>query len=270
MKDLPKVKIKKSGSSGPNLAIVYCMHGDEKLGKKIADYIYKLRINKGILTTILANPKAYSKNKRFIDEDLNRIFPGKSKTYEQKLAKNILKIVKNTDYLVDIHTTTGKTEPFAIVINKNLQTIGLIKSTGIKNVILMGKNLASGKSLIDQTKNGFSIEYYSKTLKKSLKIGTENIKALLVGTRMVKGENLQKNKLTFYQVVSVLDKPENFIVKVKFKNFSLIKKGTLLGFLKKEPVIADKNFYPIFHGEKAYPELVCLQAVKVSNFFRLH
>lgn len=270
MEYLPKVKIKKSGFSGPNLTIVYCMHGDEKLGEKIADNIFKLKINRGNLTTVLANPKAYSKNKRFINEDLNRIFPGRSKTYEQKLAKNILKIVKNTDYLVDIHATTGKTEPFAIIIKNNPQIINLIKSSGIRNIVLMGKNLASGKSLIDQTKNGFSFEYYSKTPKKSLKIGTENIKVLLVGLRMVKEEKQQEDKLTFYEVVSVLEKPENFIAKIKFENLSLIKKGTLLGFSKKEPIIADKNFYPIFHGEKSYPELVCLQAVKRHSFSRLH
>ena len=49
-------------------------------------------------------------------------------------------------------------------------------------------------------------------------------------------------------------------------NLSGIKKGTLLGFSKKEPIIADKDFYPIFYGEKAYPELLCLQAVRITKF----
>ena len=116
--------------------------------------------------------------------------------------------------------------------------------------------------LIDQVRNGFSLEYYSKTPKKSQSEGTQNMKSLFTRLEIVSGRRQKVKKLNFYEVVSVLKKPENFSKKIDLKNFNLVKKGTLLGFSHKEPLVADRDFYPVFYGEKAYPNLICLQAIK--------
>lgn len=264
-KYLPKINIKKSGSQGPSLAVICCMHGDEALGNKVINNIFKLKIKKGTLLTVLANPQAYVKKKRFINEDLNRVFPGGAKTYEQKLAKNILKIVKDVDCLVDIHTTTGKTEPFAIIIKNNPKTIKLIKKTGLKNVVVMGKNLASGNSLIDQIDNSFSIEYYSKTATRSFQLGLVHTKSVMAELGLTEHRKKTTKRLVYYQVTGVLEKQTNFKVVTKLNNFKLIKKGTLLGYSKGKKLVAVRDFYPVFYQEKAYPNLICLQAEKISS-----
>jgi succinylglutamate desuccinylase len=52
-------------------------HGNERIGLKVAREIEKLNIDKNILSVQIANKKAFEFKKNFIDQDLNRSFPGK-------------------------------------------------------------------------------------------------------------------------------------------------------------------------------------------------
>ncbi|MFY7993728.1 MAG: aspartoacylase [Bacteriovoracaceae bacterium] len=78
---------------------------------------------------IHANPEAYKKNKRFCDEDLNRVFEPIQKnavhpTLEYRRGLEILDKIKtfNPDWVIDLHTTTanmGKT----LIITKETEEI---------------------------------------------------------------------------------------------------------------------------------------------------
>jgi succinylglutamate desuccinylase len=62
-------------------------HGDETIGIAVAKELQKLKIKQNVLSIQRANTKAYGQNKRYIDQDLNRSFPGKKPgNHEQMLA----------------------------------------------------------------------------------------------------------------------------------------------------------------------------------------
>lgn len=89
------------------IAIVVGTHGDE-----FVDLNSDLKSGKNEYyrwEQIVANPKAVAKNKRFIDVDLNRSFPGdgKSAHHEQKLAVKLSQKLQNYDIVLDIHKTTS-------------------------------------------------------------------------------------------------------------------------------------------------------------------
>ena len=52
-------------------------HGDEYIGFKVTTEIRKLNIDKNILEVQIANEKAFALKTRYLDQDLNRSFPGK-------------------------------------------------------------------------------------------------------------------------------------------------------------------------------------------------
>ena len=65
------------GKGKPYICIIGCLHGDEIIGKKAIDVFKRLNLKRGTITFIIAHSAAMKKNKRFLDRDLNRVFPGK-------------------------------------------------------------------------------------------------------------------------------------------------------------------------------------------------
>lgn len=82
------------------------LHGDETLG---IDLVNRLR-NKSIagIDAIFGNPMATSVQARYIDRDLNRVFPGKlDGCLEEIRANQIVQMVEGYDLIIDFHNTTS-------------------------------------------------------------------------------------------------------------------------------------------------------------------
>jgi succinylglutamate desuccinylase len=82
-----------------SILTVGAQHGDEKLGPLVWQHLNKHRPD--LLTSvdyICGNPKAVSKNIRYIESDLNRSYsPSKSSnlSYEEKRAQEILGFIRS-------------------------------------------------------------------------------------------------------------------------------------------------------------------------------
>ena len=167
---------------------------------------------------LVCNTKALIKNKRFIEKDLNKSFQTKGNTIEEIRAAEILKLIPKSETVVDFHTTSAKTEPFAIVVD--LKMVPLVASTGLKHVVYMKHNIKSGHSLIDHRK-GISVE-----------VGRHNDLSSFETTQTV-CKNINSKKLHNFTLYEVTDVIKN---KGIYKNFKMHKDG----------------FVPILAGEKAY------------------
>lgn len=191
-------------------AIVFVagLHGDERLPIKV--------LNENKIPYILGNPLAFKKNKRFIHRDLNASFGVRGTEYEAKRASEILKQINKNTLVVDFHTTTAKTPPFVIIVNKKM--ISFAAQIGLKNVVYMKHNIKGGHALINK-RDGISVEVGRdvKNYNTILKV----IKNISFG---------KKYSVKIYEVQDILKKPGTY------KNF------------KKHPA----GFYPILAGEKAY------------------
>ncbi len=141
------------------IGVVGCLHGDEHYGKKVLNRLQKNRKYKQNAIALFANKKAYDKNKRFIDQDLNRSFPGnRNGNYEERLAMRILKKIKDCAFVIDLHSSSTETPPFIILSKVTKQHLEFIRHIPIENVVIMHKKMASGHSLIDYCKCGVSLE----------------------------------------------------------------------------------------------------------------
>ena len=103
-------------------------HGHETVGIAVAKEIQKLELKKGELVVHIANELAYAKKRRFIDQDLNRSFPGKKDgNHEEKLAAKILPLVRSADLVIDIHSTRSDLKDALIVTKLNKKTRGYVE-----------------------------------------------------------------------------------------------------------------------------------------------
>jgi predicted deacylase len=106
---------------GPALLVFGAVHGNEKCGTQAIEKIIagiksgKIVLQKGSVTFVpIANPAAYAKNVRYVEENLNRIFKPtkKPRSLEARLANELCLLINSCDVFLDIHSTTAQGKPF--------------------------------------------------------------------------------------------------------------------------------------------------------------
>ncbi|MBI2453134.1 succinylglutamate desuccinylase/aspartoacylase family protein [Candidatus Peregrinibacteria bacterium] len=115
---------------GPTVVIIGGVHGNERVGVYVIEALKKSFMDEkvcGNIYLIIGNPKAYEKNVRYIDCDLNRLFGynfyklanknPQQLLLEEKRALEIGPILAKADYLLDIHSTIKPSIPFVYIKN---------------------------------------------------------------------------------------------------------------------------------------------------------
>ena len=122
------------------LAII-STHGNELLGPNLLAYMLakrsKLLEN---IEFIIANPRAYAKNVRYIESDLNRSYGLGLDTYESQRAKVIEERIRllKPELVLDFHTTTAEQPNILITADKDNEVVQrFINSSAVKDVLVV-------------------------------------------------------------------------------------------------------------------------------------
>lgn len=116
-------------------------HGNELLGPNLLAYMLakrsKLLEN---MEFIIANPRAYAKNVRYTESDLNRSYGLGLDTYEGRRAKIIEERIRllKPELVLDFHTTTAEQPDILITANKDNEIVQrFINSSAVKDVLVV-------------------------------------------------------------------------------------------------------------------------------------
>ncbi len=202
-----------------DMKIIYVagLHGDEKAPAEA--------LSGAGMDFILGNPEAYGKNVRFTEKDLNASFGLMGVSLEERRARQLLDEIDESVTVVDFHTTSSDTAPFAIVVDQEM--IPLAKKTGLGLIVLMSHNIKEGHALINYRK-GISVE--------SGRHGTAESRETTL--RVV--ENMKSDEEFPAKVYEVYDK---ITVPGEYVNFQMHPEGFI-------PVLAGEEAYEFF-GLKA-------------------
>jgi len=190
------------GSSEENAEIkkliLICVHGNEQCGMRAFNqmledgWVHKinssLKEKKQRIRVILCNPKGVIENKRFIDLNLNRIFRspfleesydmfGKP-PYELMRLRYIADAIQWCDYLIDIHSTSAETPPFALCTD-NPRSEKYASTFPVEYVIKDLSQLVNGTTLEcakARSKIGVSVECGQHESPHSIEIAMDVIK----------------------------------------------------------------------------------------------
>ena len=133
-----------SGVEGDHLLVLGAIHGKEKCGpvalQKIVEEFDTLKLNllKGKVTFVpVCNPRAYEKNVRYIDRDLNRYMSpiDNPKVYEDHLTNFLCPLLEQADVLLDVHSNSIGGAPFAFVQGPDGEEIPFVKSIGVQHMV---------------------------------------------------------------------------------------------------------------------------------------
>jgi len=109
---------------GTRLIVTGAVHGNETCGTRAIERVLReidagaIAITAGSVTFVpIVNPLAYAKRDRAGDRNLNRnLFPKeKAVDFEDRVANALCPLLARHEALLDLHSTRGRTEPFALV-----------------------------------------------------------------------------------------------------------------------------------------------------------
>jgi aspartoacylase len=263
-------------------------HGNEFTGVYLVKKILK---NKKILQrkylkvdALITNKKAFQKNKRYVDQDLNRSFLKKDlknkklQNYENKLARKLqTKLIEkdNYDFLIDLHTSTANMGITIIISeqDKLALLIAGILQTEISDIkILVIPKKLEETSLSSIFTNSLEIEIgpiAQGIVSAEILLKTEKIVLKILD--ILEKINQQKNKTKFKKIITynfnnrVIDYPRdkkgNIIAMIhpnlQNKDYQPLKTGSPLFLTFDNEIIyyeKKKTVYPVFINEAAYYE----------------
>ncbi len=226
-------------------------HGDELIGFAVKKSLEKLGISKGELRFNVANEKAHKHGKRFIDQDLNRCFPGKATgNHEQRLAARLMPKIKAADIVIDIHSTTTQLKDTLIVTKLDDQTRKIIAAVQPTYALCM--RISKDNALISNAKVGIAFEYGKDTDKRVIAKTARDIKKILDYSRTHDRDSKQGTKTIFFEVRKSFPKMKGAMLSREISNYKRVRKGQVVATFKGREIRAKEDFYPILFGNSNY------------------
>lgn len=111
------MRIERFGGPDPAVAVVGAIHGDEPCGARaIERFLDDPPTFDRPVAFVVANERALERGVRYVDEDMNRAFPGDpdADTHEGRLAARLVDTVGEC-HTLSMHSTQSYGSPFAIV-----------------------------------------------------------------------------------------------------------------------------------------------------------
>ncbi len=241
-------------------------HGDELAGKRVADGISERypQLLKNGLDIIIANELAYQQGKRYVDSDLNRVFPGKPDgNYEERRAYELAPIVSSYDFVIDVHSTESGTEDTVIVTKIDEETKDALIAVSPRYILFM--NIKPDKSLISRAKVGIAFEMGKDADEKTVEKTMQGIESLLTYAKLTSVEKTLGHRTEAFEVFQEIVKPKNARLNADIKNFHRIETGSIYAKSKDgSPIKAEFDFYPVIFGNDNYETIFGFAARKID------
>lgn len=251
------MKTFQKGDGEPEIAVVYCTHGNEIEGKKAVENLIKSGIEfKNAVKFVMANIKAYEKGERFIDSDLNRSFPGckDSELYEERIAAKMIDELEDLKVL-DIHSTESRPTPFSLFTRTDEQVIEALRELNIDKAVEVSFTPGCGINHY----RGVEVEVGPRGTDKAISQAEKVLKQFLINNDVIEGE---KNRATpeVFEVTGEVERPdgdwkflgENFVEIEEKETFAKSDMGALE---------ASESFYPVLMSE-SYDDILGFKSVK--------
>ncbi|SHG41366.1 succinylglutamate desuccinylase [Salegentibacter echinorum] len=275
-----------SNQKGPLLFVTAGIHGNEPSGIKALEEVFKQleKIKpqiKGCIVGVSGNQKALNRNKRFIDEDLNRVWTEenveqkKSETHEQKEMWEIIDVLNQFPkedftkrYFLDCHTTSSSSLPYVSVqvVNDNdswAHNFPTYIVRGFSDIItgdidhyLSRTGMTGFVFEAGQHEDKASTENHEGViwlaLKEACGLDLEKIETYPECVNNFAEKNAPKQKTFELKYRHGLKDSDTFEMKPGYKNFQEIKKGELLAKQNGEPVKSEWNariFMPLYQAQ---------------------
>lgn len=234
-----------SFKEGPVFLVFGAIHGNEKSGTKAIFDIDDLLKNGNlvllrgkVIFVPICNPKAYELDKREIEENLNRVFcyHEHPTSYEQSLANELVPLLKEADYLLDLHSFhhPGESMIFQDYDTPELDAFSAVQPAsylikGWPEIYAEDTSVSTEKYAYTQGVKALTLEAGYHKDEKSVETAKEAVLSSLAFLRMIAPlEKKEKTSPKKLKMTSVIYKEKEGGFVKDFQNITYMKKDELI------------------------------------------
>lgn len=243
----------------PVVAIIWWTHGNEICWIELIKNLSKnLKIKNWKVVLIYWNLEAINKWVRQIGMNLNRAFLEDDKlnteqknTYEYKRSREIMKILENCNYSLDIHSSPTIASPPMIIVENNATEIASYLPFNIICTWFDTIEPGSTEYFMNRIgKVGLWIECWNHNDPIAIERAWECVSALLWYFGMIDFKIRKYEHKRFIAKSEYKTKTTEFRIERSFSDFEPIIKWELIGRDSWEPVYAENNWYILFARDR--------------------
>jgi succinylglutamate desuccinylase len=258
------MKVTTLGDGPASVAIVAAIHGDEPAGVRPIDRLLEeTPVVERPVKLIVANEEALERNVRYLDEDLNRAFPGSpdAGTHEGRLAARLETELEGCTTL-SIHSTQSHDEPFAVA-NRLVDPIrDLIPRLPVTAVVETG-SFVQGR-LFESVGSLVEVEAGLQGTDEAAENADRIARAFLVATGVLPG-TVPTRELPVFRLTDQVSKVPADRYDVFVENFERVAAGEAFAAADGVETVADEEFYPVLMSPDGYGDVYGYAADRVGT-----
>lgn len=246
------------------IAILAAIHGDEPCGVHAIERLLgdPPAVERPV-KLVVANEEALARGRRFVDEDLNRAFPGDpdADSHERRLAADLERELRGCTVLA-LHSTQSHDEPFAVVSGLGEHVRTLCPRLPVEAVVDVGERV-EGRPFAAITRT-IEVECGLQGTDGAAENALAAVRAFLGATGAIPDAGLPRRSLPAYRLVRPLPKEPAGSYEVFVENFEPIAAGEAWAAIDGRSVVAEEGFVPVLVSPEGYDSQFGYAAEKVG------
>ncbi|MCU4924619.1 succinylglutamate desuccinylase/aspartoacylase family protein [Halobacteria archaeon AArc-dxtr1] len=256
------MRVAQLGSGEPEFAVLAGVHGDEPGGVRAIERLLDQRpaVDRPV-KLVVANEHALERQVRFVDEDLNRAFPGdpEAKTHEGRLAYELTQELKDC-LTFSIHSTQSHAEPFAIVNGVTDHAREICPQLPIAALVETG---AFSEGRLFTKVDTIEVECGLQGTETAAENAYSLARAFLTAVGALPGDAIYR-ELPVYRLVDCIRKQQAETYEVFVENFERVEAGAPFAAADGEKQVAEEAFYPVLMSPNGYRDVFGYAAEKLD------
>lgn len=256
----PEVTV--AGPGEPEVAVVGGVHGDEPSGVRAVRRLRAadLDLRRGVLF-VVANPAAVAAGQRFLDSDLNRVFPGDpSGDREHRLAADLCELLGSVTTL-SIHGTHSRREPFALVHRSQPVEYDLAATLPVEHVV---DHSGVNEGTITTCGCLVEVEVGIQGTDEAVDEAEFQARSFLQVVEALPGEPPPSSP-SFFHMTGRVPKPPDARGELFVENFEYVPEGAVYARVDGRELVAEEAFYPILMFETGYTDIFGYRGRKLGD-----
>jgi succinylglutamate desuccinylase len=261
------MRIEQLGEGTPEIAVVAGIHGDEPCGvRAIEEFLAESPPVERPVKFVVANEAALEQETRYVEEDLNRAFPGDpdADTHERRLAADLAREIRDCSTL-SLHSTQSYAEPFALVDSVDAVARSVCPYLPVSVVVETG---AQSEGRLIEYPHVIEAECGLQGSDEAAENAVELIRGFLRATgalvddEPVSGDD--RGEVVVYKLGPPVPKDVADEYEVFAENFERVPAGEAFAAADDRELVADEAFVPVLMSPYGYEDVFGYRAERVG------
>lgn len=244
------MRVETLGDGEPELAVISAVHGDEPAGVRAIERLLDddPDVDRPI-KLVVANERALEAGVRFVDVDLNRVYPGDpdADSHERRLAARLHDVIDGCR-VIDLHETVSEPTPFVALSRPIGASADLAAAAGVGHAVDI--SLVDGGVITEH--RGVAIECGPKGTAASIRKADRVLDRILRGVDVLPGDPDRSDPTLFQVTGRVGGAGYEFVG----ENFRRVDEGTAFAVRDEDELVAEEPFYPTLMSTDGYETML--------------